>query len=84
MTNPIDIPPEEILKANHKALVKRFVLDGSCSNIKAEHSLSTPGDSELLKRQPTRVTIVVALILNTLLKVAEAIEEYCPSEAIHL
>jgi shikimate O-hydroxycinnamoyltransferase len=73
MTNPINIPPQEILKANHKALVKRFVFDGAAtSKLKAAVVNASLGGSELLKRQPTRVEVVVALTWNTLMKVAEA------------
>lgn len=70
MTNRINIPPKDLLKANHihKALVKRFVFDGTAiSKLKAAVS-----GSELLKRQPTRVEVVVALTWDTLMKVAEA------------
>jgi shikimate O-hydroxycinnamoyltransferase len=73
MANPTNIPPQEILKANHKALVKRFVFDGAAtSKLKAAVVNASLGGSELLKRQPTRVEVVVALTWNTLMKVAEA------------
>jgi len=73
MTNPTNIPPQEILKANHKALVKRFVFDGAAtSKLKAAVVNASLGGSELLKRQPTRVEVVVELTWNTLMKVAEA------------
>ncbi|KAL3583282.1 hypothetical protein D5086_014343 [Populus alba] len=67
-SNRINIPPQDLLKANHKALVKRFVFDGTAiSKLKAAVS-----GSEQLKRQPTRVEVMVALTWNTLMKVAEA------------
>ncbi|KAJ6991576.1 hypothetical protein NC653_019676 [Populus alba x Populus x berolinensis] len=65
------VPAEEIQLKPRKVLMKKYVFSGAAiSKLKAAVSAGLNG-SELLKRQPTRVEIVIGLVWNALYMVSK-------------
>ncbi|CAK7322772.1 unnamed protein product [Dovyalis caffra] len=73
MTGPTPrVPAQENQFKSSNVVMKRFVFSGAAiSKLKAAVSAGLRG-SELLKRQPTRVEVVIGLIWLALIKVAKA------------
>ncbi|XP_034928420.1 diaboline synthase-like [Populus alba] len=78
------VPAEEIQLKPRKVLMKKYVFSGAAiSKLKAAVSAGLNG-SELLKRQPTRVEIVIGLSLSELLERVDQHEIELLNQLVHL